>query len=318
MRDVGQRLSTVVFVALCLLLHTPIARAQAPGAAGAEALFDQAKVQMAAGNYSVACAKFSESYRMDPAMGTLIGLALCHEALGQTASAWAEFVAVADASARDGRADREHLARDRIAALEPELSRLVVQVPDAVARTPGLEVRRDGLVVGPGAWNTPLPVDPGEHVIEASAPRRSSWSARALVGPHAAHASIEVPALAAEAGQRETSTREPGLGTRRTVALVVAAAGLAATAVGAGFGVRAVAEYGHATEHCSVSFCDDPAAAAQSHDSIRDANVANVGILVGLVALGAGAYLWWTAPRTDAPAVAAGISGAGVAARVTW
>jgi hypothetical protein len=306
--------SIKALVALVVLLCASPAIAQAPGSADAEALFNQAKVQMAAGNYPSACAEFAESYRLDPAMGTLIGLALCHEALGRTASAWAEFIAVADASARDGRTDRLQLAHERIAALEPNLSRLSIQVSEVVARTPGLAVRRDGLVVGPGAWGTALPVDPGEHLVEASAPHRASWSARILVGPAAGRATVEVPPLVFDG---DSPAHSSGLDARRTVALVTAATGLAVTAVGAAFGARALSEYGQATQDCSVAFCKDPAAAAQSHDSIRDANIANVGILVGLVAMGTGAYLWWTAPVAT-PAVALGASGTGVHARVTW
>ena len=35
-----------------------------------------------------------------------------------------------------------------------------------------VEVRRDGVVVGPSEWNTGVPVDPGQHVISAAAPGR--------------------------------------------------------------------------------------------------------------------------------------------------
>jgi hypothetical protein len=302
------------------LLGAPAVRAQTANAPAAETLFEQAKVHMASGDYTAACAEFAESYRIDPATGTLMGLALCHEAMGATASAWAEFTATAEAALRDHRADREHLARERAAALAPVLSKLTIRVSDAAARTPGLEVRRDGSPVGTALWGLAVPVDPGDHVIEASAPGRKTWSTRVTLGRRADQKLFEVPELgpadapsAATGGESRTS---PGLGQRRVGALALGAVGLAAIATGAAFGAHAVSEYGDATAHCSPSFCADPSEASLSHASIRDANVANVAVGVGLLAIAGGAYLWFTAPRARAASL--GVSGTSVALRATW
>src|SRR5262245_3713870 len=45
------------------------AHAQASDPALAEALFQQARAEMSAGDYAGACPKFKESYRLDPATG---------------------------------------------------------------------------------------------------------------------------------------------------------------------------------------------------------------------------------------------------------
>src|SRR5262249_46236771 len=56
-------------------------------AAMAEKLFDEARQLMLGHTYDEACAKFAESERLDPAAGTLLNLAVCHEAQGRTATA---------------------------------------------------------------------------------------------------------------------------------------------------------------------------------------------------------------------------------------
>ena len=57
----------------------------------AEALFKEGKKLLAEQKVPEACRKFESSYRIDPAPGTLINLALCHEQEGKLATAWGEF-----------------------------------------------------------------------------------------------------------------------------------------------------------------------------------------------------------------------------------
>src|SRR4051812_22569154 len=58
----------------------------------AETLFEEGRVLMQEGVLQQACAKFAESQRVAPACGTLLNLGVCHEKLGQTASAWTNYV----------------------------------------------------------------------------------------------------------------------------------------------------------------------------------------------------------------------------------
>src|SRR5215471_19286696 len=60
-------------------------------AAIAEALFRHGRELLDAGKVSEACEKFAASQRADPALGTLLNLAACHEREGRTATAWSEF-----------------------------------------------------------------------------------------------------------------------------------------------------------------------------------------------------------------------------------
>ena len=110
--------------------------------------------------------------RLDPGIGTQFNLADCNEHIGKLASAWAGFLEVAAASKTANQADREKVARKRAAALEPRLPKLAVDVTGAPT---GLEVKRDGIVIGSAAWGTSVPVDPGTHKVSATAPGKQTW-----------------------------------------------------------------------------------------------------------------------------------------------
>jgi hypothetical protein len=166
------------------------ARAQG-GEAAATALFDEGRKLMAAHKYAEACPKLAESERLAPSGGTLINLADCYEHTGQTASAW---VAWKDAAARAnaaGKADVEKRALSKAAALEPTLSRLTVSV-DSASDVAGLEIKNDGVAVGHAELGVALPVDPGSHLVEATAPKKKPFSTKVDVAAKQTDAKVTV------------------------------------------------------------------------------------------------------------------------------
>ena len=96
-------------------------------------LFQQGRALMADGRIAEACQKLEESQRLDPAGGTILNLALCHEQEGRLARSWSEFKEAMVVAKRDGRRDRELEAANHVSALEPRLSRLTIVVPAAHA-----------------------------------------------------------------------------------------------------------------------------------------------------------------------------------------
>src|SRR3954463_1481227 len=142
-------------LAASLSLVSFAAQAQERDPAAAQALFDQARELSRQGKFAEACPKLQESNRLDPGIGTQFHLADCYEQSGRIASAWAQFLDVASQARASGQADREKAASKRAEKLEPRLPRLLVNVPEG-SKTPGLEIRRNGVIVGSAQWGVPL------------------------------------------------------------------------------------------------------------------------------------------------------------------
>jgi len=144
------------------------------------------------GDYAGACPKLAASLRLDVGIGTMLYLADCEAHLGRTATAWGQFREAAAVAASQHDA-RERVARNRAAELEPRLSRLVIAVEEPAA--PQLVVKRDGEPLDRAAWGIGVPVDPGPHVVEASAPGRAPFRATVGVANDAKSLTVSVPAL---------------------------------------------------------------------------------------------------------------------------
>jgi hypothetical protein len=129
----------------------------------ADALFKEGRDRLRRGEIAKACDAFAESQRLDPAIGTLLNLAACHEKQGKTATAWAEYKDVATQAQRAMQAEREKFARQRVAELAARLSILVV----TVERTDtDFRVVLDGRDLTKAMLGAEIPVDPGEHTLE--------------------------------------------------------------------------------------------------------------------------------------------------------
>ena len=103
-------LSCAAAVLCAAATHVAWAQSGAP-ATRAESLFAQGKQALESNDFAHACPLLQESYGIDAAVGTLLALAVCHEGVGRTATAWREFRTAADGAAREGRADRARFAQ---------------------------------------------------------------------------------------------------------------------------------------------------------------------------------------------------------------
>jgi len=284
----------------------------------AEALFQQGRSLLLEERIAEACPKLQESFRVEPATGTLAAFAMCHEKQGKLASAWAEFTDVESRSRREGRKDREELARASATALTPRLSTLEIEVPPDVAAISGLEIKRDGALQGQAVWNVALPIDGGAHVVEATAPGRSPFSASVTVKVEGDRARLVVaaPGLVepTKSGPRAqmTTPRRPSdrsereepsapFGALEWTGIGSAGAGVIALGAGGYFLATALGERSDAKKNCEGDLCDETGLATRK-DMVLHGNVATVlGVGGGvLVALGATLYFVGRASGSDA------------------
>jgi len=279
----------------------------------AEALFAQGRELMAAGKFNEACPKFEASQQLDPGLGTMLNLADCYEKTGRTASAWAEYREAIPLARAAGSKVRLDLATERAQALQKRLSTLTIRAMSGGDRDPHLEVRRDGVTLQEAELGSPIPVDPGEHVVEALAPGKQPWSAKVQVSGDAAKVSVEIPTLVATLEQAQPVSNRPSVatkptdtpaaadrparGTEQRIGLVVGGAGLVGIGLGTFFGLQASSKWSDAKGKCT----DYPYGCGADATDLRSsahsrAIVSTVAFVAGGALLATGLVLYLTAP----------------------
>lgn len=311
--------SLAAVLALGAGMLADVARAEptAEDKAAAESLFREGRALLDKGNAAEACRKLEESQRLDPAAGTQLNLAICHEREGKIATAWAELQIALSQAKKDGRQDREDLAKERIAAVEPNLPKLVILVP-AGARVEGLRVLRNGTALQSGAWGTAIPVDPGNVTIEADAPGYKPWKTVLQVEVKA-EKQVTIPILekAPVPTVASSAAPPPPRGpvektdtSRKTAGIALGGAGVVLVAVGAYFGTQAISKRKSSDDECptvaGAERCSQRGVDLND-DAKKAARLSNLGVGVGLLALGAGTYLYLSSTtKVEASASAGG------------
>jgi hypothetical protein len=290
---------SVAAALLALIAGAAPARADTTPAerAMAEGLFKEGKKLLAKGNVDEACEKLASSFKIDPAGGTLLNLASCHEQQGKTATAWGEFNDALAMANKAKRAERQKVAKEHIAKLEPKLARVTLTT-SAADRTAGLEVKLDGVVMAPGALATGIPVDPGEHTAAATAPGKIPWEAKVTV-KDAESKSVEVPAL--QDVPLPPPPPPPPLGWKKPVGGALVGAGAVSLVIGAAFGIRAVVLGGQVSSACHSGLCPEEGLDALSSGRTA-ANVSNAMLPIGALLAGGGVALLVLAAAPPAPA----------------
>lgn len=317
---------------LSLLLAASAAHAQQKAdPAAAQALFYEARTLMKDSKFAEACPKLEESLKLDYGIGTEFNLADCNEKLGKLATAWSGFTSVAAAARTGNQPDREKVARQRAKSLEPKLAKLSVSVPVAPA---GLEVKRDGVALGPAAFSTAMPVDAGQHKITATAPGRQMWETT-VSAQDGKLAAVTIPALVPIlVAESPATTTQPApapvpvasyappsshdeSSPQRTAGWVVGAVGLASLAVGGGFGIHSLLQHNKSDSHCTGDLCNADGVRYRDR-AITSGNIATATMIAGGAAVVGGLVLVLTAPK-DRPqtgwraAPTVGLNGGGLA-----
>lgn len=296
--------SSVRSLAVLALLCVPTLAAAQGSVSVAEGLFREGRDLMQKGDYAAACPKLAESQRLDPSPGTLLNLASCQEKQGKIASAWATYLAASRLARTQNRTNIVEEAKQRAAELEPKVSYLKIVLAERVA---GIQVKIDDVTLESAALGSKIPVDPGARTVSIGAPGRKTVEMKVTIGAEHDSQTLNVPSLEkgepgevkpgpkATPGQPEPGPTAPDAAAGPPVlAYVVGGVGVVALGVGTAFAFMAKSAYGDAEDKCPTKTnCSSDAISLRDKAETR-ANIANVGIGLGVVGVGVGAVLLLT------------------------
>lgn len=318
----ARRIRGVALAATVCVLASTVSALADNADVTATALFDEGRKLMGDNRYAEACPKLAESQTLAPSGGTLMNLADCYEHTGQTASAWSAWKQVAARANAAGKAAAERSALARAAALESTLARLTIAVAPG-SDVPGLDVTRDGMLVGRAEFGLALPVDPGPHRVDAGAPGRKASRTDVDVAAKRTDARVTIdliaqaapptatgtivsappPAPAAEGASRKIPppaappSSVPTGSAQKTLAWVGLGVGAAGVAFGAIFGTIAISKAGEATgDGCSGKTCPDQYGVNATNTAQNAATLADIGLIAGGAVAAASVVLLFTAP----------------------
>lgn len=266
----------------------------------AEYLFRSGEKKFDSGRYTEACNDFAESLRLGPKLGTLLNLALCHETVGKTATAWSEFHHGAAWAAQNGQKDRHDFAMQHVFALETKLPHVLLQLP-ADRAIESVDV--DGEPLPDSRWYLPIFLDPGEHSVTISAPGKQRGIVKFRVTASPTEQLVSVPSLADEV--IVAAAPKPAFvlpsdpdRARRIAGFVTLGVGAAGLVIGATFGILAVGKRDEVGSLCAGNRCTEQGA-QRYRDAQSHATVATVSTLLGVAAGAVGGWLIFTSRRAN-------------------
>jgi hypothetical protein len=296
-----------------LLLRTEPAWAEG-GGEQAEKLFREGAAALKGGELERACSLLAQSNAIDPAIGTLGLLALCHERQGRIATAVLEYRSAALLARAANQTERAEVGTARADELAPQVSHLELSLPD---QPHDMSVTVGGRLLSATELTMPLPLDPGPIMVQIAAVGFESRSETAIIAPGGATTQLLVAELTPLAAESPTPKSAPpiflasgppnghqraipasaqgpavdadnGASTARWLTMGTGVLGLGA---GGLFGVLALSSNAQARSHCTGNECDATGVARRS-TALREATASTIAFAVGAVAVGASVVLF--------------------------
>jgi hypothetical protein len=311
------RMAHPLLVATVVLLVAPAAHADDPSAAR---LYNEGWRLYKDRQYAEACPLLERSLAASPKIRTRGALALCYEASGKYASAYNTWRAVAEQAAGAGAVEAATLKRavEKTEQLVARITRIVFQPADSPT---GLQVWLDGRLLAANELNVPVPVDPGEHTIEAKAPERVDWKSTFDSAATDAGKTRSLPIGPLAPIERVVDTppppdwpppparsfpvvdEGPPTSPLKYAAVASAGAGLVAITVGTIFARGARSRWKEAKAHG----CDDSGVCRMQDDidlineAGSKATIGTISFVAGAALIGGGVAMWFLAPSPEKP-----------------
>ena len=303
-------LSLLVCSSVSLAAGAPIAQATKEQWSAAQTTFKVGDDLYDAGRHAEAITAYRASYEIVASPNSRLMIARALREQGQLAEAHAEF----DATLREARAAAESEAKyaSTVAAAETEQKALESKLAAVVLKPPsGVELKSvmlNGRAVAEEDIGRPIFVMPGAVKVEAQASDGRELSRELSASPGAPHElSLEFPAPISrqpKAPIPPVRPRESGGSPLRTSSYVAAGVGAAGLAMFGVFGALNNGKHGDLEDSCP----DDRCGAASQEDidaGRRYQLLANIGLAVGVVGVGAGVTLFVLSSHGSEPAAAA-------------
>jgi hypothetical protein len=294
-------------IAIAALLVASVASADKTGKA--DELFKRAKKLLGEHKYAEACAKFEESYQLDPGIGGELNVGKCYEEWGKLARAYHAYIE-AERQAKAANDPRQSKIHDLVAAIEPTVPRLQIHLPPG-ADTTGLSVSVDGQPVPTSDLETAHLVDPGPKQVDYTAAGVKKQKLVPVERGSTAEVTLDLPAKKTEVADKPEPPEGdakpepkpavehdvPGHG-QRIAGIAVGAAGIVGVGVASYLALSARSSYNDAlTADCmGMKTMCDPAGLTATHDARTRANIATVVGAVGIAAIAGGIVLYVLAP----------------------
>lgn len=305
------------FAFAALLCALPASAQEDASAAdmGAARALGQEGVKLAdAGNCQEAVDKLGRAEKIFHAPTTLARLGECQVQLGKLVEGTENLNRVSrenlGASAPAAFREAQERARKVLAEAKPKIAKLKIAV--AAPANAQLVVKIDGENVPVANLNTNRPTDPGEHLVEASAPGFKTANVKVKLGEGAQDSvalTLEVdpsalkPVVAEAAPVVVGAPAEQPRPRSKVPAFAALGVGVVGLGIGTVFGVLALGKKSDLDDNCKNKVCG--IAQQDSIDSGKTLGaVSTVGFAVGIVGIGVGTVLLLTG-GSSAPAGAA-------------
>lgn len=286
---------------LTVCLAAQPANAQITPQEHAQELFNEGLRLMQSDHCQDAVSFFLESQNNDPAAATLANLATCYARLGKTGSAYSTYKLAARAAILENKPELQKQTDHAASALMPQLTQLRV-VPLGNGGLPNIKINGQSI----DDVRKPIPLDPGENIIEATAPGHETWRRIFSAQGGGTLLVVEVPDLSTrhEPMMAQTSLASasppPDMSKKPTdlkpYAIVAASAGLVAIGVGTALTFSALSKQNSANTYCDGRFCTRPGVDLRNQ-ALDRAAIATWSVTFGIVSLGAAATLWFLSPK---------------------
>lgn len=295
---------------LLALTCAPAALAQVSDAdrATARSLAVEGQEALERKDFAAALDRFSRADAIIHAPTLLLGVARAQVGAGQWIAAQESYSRIL----REGAPEKSpEQFFEAIAAAQRELDALAPRIPQVLISVIGPDtatVTIDDAPVPRAALGVRRPVDPGDHVVRASAAGFAPIEVKVTLAEGASETvALELKPAAPPppvkprppvAPRPDQGASASGSGSSRTVlaiaALGLGGAGLAAGAVG---GVLALGKHGDLSDRCPGGRCD-PSLKGELDSYHAMGTLSTIGFAIGAVGVGAGTVLLLTAPRS--------------------